>query len=247
MNILGHITVGLCGYAITQEPLFFIGSLLPDVALIPNELSHRKFDKWNIKFKWLYEISHSLYLPLILALVDNSLSFAYLLHLVIDIPFHTSSLRWKPFLFNRYKSKKKVLLLSGGADSIACAELERNYDCIFFHYGQRYAEQELACAIEYCNKQNLYLNIIHVAWAHDIPNRNYYMIAECIRLGYDEVIIGTRNVLPIFDKYKDSNWFSLKLYQHLMRVYINMPVIGNFKFQIIKKTNRHKFYSTENL
>jgi hypothetical protein len=66
-------------------------------------------------------------------------------------------------------------------------------------------------------------------------------------MGYDEVIIGTRNIFPLFDKYKDSNWLNIKLYQYLHGCYINMPLIGNFKFQVIKKCNDNKFYSTEKL
>jgi len=245
MHIIGHASIGVIGYIITKEPLFIIGSLLPDIALIPNELKFKKFNKWNVRMKYIYDISHSLFIPFILLLINNLFALAYLIHLIIDIPFHTSSFRWKPILLNRYKTKKKVLLLSGGADSIACGELENNYDCIFFDYGQSYKEQELKCAIQYCNNKGVQLKIEKRDWHTDIKNRNYYLIAECIKLGYDEVIIGTRNIIPLFDKYKDSNWLNLKIYQYLTKVYINMPLIGNFKFQVIKKTNNHKYYSTE--
>ena len=245
MNIVGHIIVGVVGYAITKEPLFLIGSVIPDIALIPNELRFKKFNKWDVKCKILYDISHSLYIPAILLFFNPILALAYFIHLIIDIPFHSSSFRWKPFLLNTYKTKKKVLLLSGGADSIACAELEKDYECIFFDYGQSYCNKELKCAIEYCNIKGIDLKIEKRNWHTDIKNRNYYLIAECIKLGYDEVIIGTRNIIPLFDKYKDSNWFNLKMYQYLTKTYINMPLIGNLKFQVIKKTNHFKYYSTE--
>lgn len=245
MHIIGHTTIGLIGYAVTKDPIFLFGSILPDLILIPNELRFKKFNKWDVKYKLLYDISHSLFIPIILFFFNKLFAIAYLIHLIIDIPFHTSSFRWKPFLINRYKSKRKVLLLSGGADSIACAELEKNYDCIFFDYGQSYCKEELKCAIEYCKNKNIELIIEKREWHTDIKNRNYYLIAECIKLGYDEVIIGTRNIIPLFDKYKDSNWFNLKIYQYLTKIYINMPLIGNFKFQVVKKTNNNKFYSTE--
>lgn len=247
MNIIGHIVIGFAGYAITKEPLFLIGSLLPDVALIPNELKFKKFDKWNVRFKILYDISHSIFIPLLLWLINPILSVACFIHIVVDIPFHTSSFRYKPFLFNRYKTKKKVLLLSGGADSIACGELEKDYDCIFFDYGQSYCNKELNCAVEYCENKGIDLKIEKRNWHTDIKNRNYYLIAECVKMGYDEVIIGTRNIVPLFDKYKDSNWFNLKIYQYLIKVYINMPLIGNLKYQVISKTNKNRFYSTEKL
>jgi hypothetical protein len=244
MHITGHAAIGGIGYLITKEPLFFIGSLLPDIVLLPNELRTKKFDKWDVKFKNLYDLTHSLFFPLIF-IFNIYLLLSILIHILIDIPFHTSCFRWKPFLFNRYKTKRKALLLSGGADSIACAELEKDYDCIFFDYGQSYINNELFCAMEYCKNKNISLRIEKRTWHTDIKNRNYYLIAECIKMGYDEVIIGTRNLIPLFDKYKDSNWFNLKIYQYLTKTYINMPLIGNFKFQVIKKTNKNKYYSTE--
>lgn len=245
MHFIGHFTIGSIGLIITKEPLFFIGSLIPDITLIPNELRFKKFNKWDVKFKFLYDISHSIYIPILLFFLNYIFAIAYLIHILIDIPFHTSSFRWKPFMVNRYKTHKKVLLLSGGADSIACAEIEQDFDCIFFDYGQSYKSEELKCAKEYCLKHNLNLIIEKRNWHTDIKNRNYYLISECIKLGYDEIIIGTRNVIPLFDHYKDSNWFSLKLFQYLTKVYINMPLIGNLKYQVIQKTNNNKFYSTE--
>jgi hypothetical protein len=245
MNIIGHSTIGLIGYLITNEYLFLIGSIIPDSALIFNELKLKQFDKWDVKYKWMYDLTHSLYAPLIISFISIPLFVGWLIHILIDVPFHSSSFRWKPFLFERYKEKRKVLLLSGGADSIACAEIERNYDCIFFDYGQKYLSSELECAVEYCNKKNLKLQIIKTEWGHDCKNRNYLMITKILQLGYDEVIIGTRNLFPFTDKYKDSNWFNLKMLQYLYGIYINMPLIGKLKYQIIKLTNNYKYYSTE--
>jgi hypothetical protein len=92
------------------------------------------------------------------------------------------------------------------------------------------------------------LIVYHYAWKTDIQNRNYYLIAEIKKMGYDEVIIGTRNIMPFFDKYKDSNWFNLKIYQYLMGIYVNMPLIGNLKFQVKNKLgNYNSYYSTENI
>jgi hypothetical protein len=246
MNIIGHLIIGAAGYSITKEPLFFIGSIIPDIALLPNELKFNKFDKWNVRFKFLYDVSHSLFIPIALYFFNYLFAIAYLLHILIDIPFHTSSFRWKPFLFNKYHSKKKALLLSGGMDSVACALIESDFDCIYFNYGQAYHKKEYPMAVEMAKTLNKDLIVIKKKWHTDIENRNYYLIAEIKKLGYDEVIIGTRNILPLFDKYKDSNWFNLKIYQYLMGIYINMPLIGNFKFQIKNKLNKYdKYYSTE--
>lgn len=246
MNIAAHIGIGLVGSFIFNDPLFLIGSLIPDLGLVPNELSGKSFNKWNVKYKFLYDASHSIY-AIILALFFNWIfGIAYCIHVLIDIPFHSSTFRWKPFLLNRYRSRKKALLLSGGMDSIACALLEKDFDCIYFNYGQVYHDLEYPHALAMAKHLGKELIVIEKEWRTDIPNRNYYMIAEIKRMGYDEVITGTRNVLPFFDKYKDSNWLNLKLYQWLTGIYINMPLIGNFKWQVKNKLKGYKsYYSTE--
>jgi hypothetical protein len=248
MNIVGHITIGITGTLITGDTLFLVGSLLPDVALIPNELQKTKFNKWKVKYKFLYDLTHSIYFVVLTYLINPVLSLGVLIHVLVDIPFHTSSFRWKPFLLNRYKSKRKVLLLSGGADSIACAFLEKDFDCVYFNYGQKYHEQEYECAVKVAKKLKKPLIVIHKRWRTDIQNRNYYFITTVKRMGYDEVIVGNRNLFPLLDKYKDSNWFNLKILQYLLKIYINMPIVGNFKWQVIDKIPKNvKYYSTENL
>ena len=164
MNLFGHFIIGAAGYAITSEPLFFVGSIIPDVVLIPNELKSQTFNKWDVRFKSAYDLTHSLFAPIVVWLLSPSMAIAWLLHIVIDIPFHTSSFRWKPFLLNRYQSKKKALLLSGGADSILCAIKERGYDAYFFDYGQTYMEAERICAEQFASKNEIKLNIITKEW-----------------------------------------------------------------------------------
>lgn len=247
MNIIGHISIGVIGYALTKEPLFIIGSLLPDIALIPNELKFKKFNKWNVRAKYLYDITHSLFFPFCMLFVSPLMALGVLIHILVDVPFHTSSFRWKPFIINRYRTTKKALLLSGGMDSVACALIEKDFDCIYFNYGQKYHSKEYPHAVEMAKKLGKKLIVINKDWHTDIQNRNYYLIAEIKKLGYDEVITGNRNLFPFLDKYKDSNWFNLKMYQYLIGIYINMPLIGAFKWQVEKKLNNYKkYYSTEN-
>lgn len=248
MNMIGHLIIGAIGYGISHDPLFFIGSIIPDVALIPNELKRKKFDKWDVSLKWLYDLTHSLYAPALAIFLSPSLAIAWLIHVIVDIPFHTSSFRWKPFLLNRYVSKRKALLLSGGADSILCAMREKDFDLYFFDYGQSYMQQEYQCAVEYAEKNGMHINVIKRKWFNDIKDRNIMMIEIMKQWGYDEVIIGTRNIFPLFDKYGDSNWWRLKREQKRLGIYINMPIVGMFKWQILKQIgNQYKFYSTENL
>lgn len=246
MHVVGHIAIGVIGYLITKEPLFLAGSLLPDAALIFNELKCKTFNKWDVKGKFLYDITHSIYAPVLLFFLSPVLSIAWLIHIFVDVPFHSSSFRWKPFLFNRYNTKKKALLLSGGADSIACFMIEKDFDCFYFNYGQKYHSKEFECAQKICKKYGKELNVIECYWGHDAKNRNYLLISELSKKGYDEVIIGSRNLFPFFDRYKDSNWFNIKIYQYLLRIYINTPLIGQFKKQVIKKCKGEEFYSTEN-
>ena len=237
MNIVGHLLIGTTGYILTKDPLWFIGSLLPDIALIPNELRFKKFNKWDVRFKQLYDITHSLFIPPLLWFISPLFSVAYLLHILVDIPFHSSSFRWKPFLFNRYKTTKKALLLSGGMDSVACGFLETDWEPVYFNYGQEYHELEYPKAKQTASLFNKKLKTIKRNWGHDAENRNFLMILELKKLGYDEVIIGSRNILPFTDKYGDSNWLSLKLLQFLFGIYINMPLTGLFKFQVKQKLN----------
>jgi len=250
MNIVSHIAIGIIGTVITNEPLFLIGSVLPDIALLPNEITngvrYKKFNKWNVRWKFLYDISHSLFFVVCLYWVNPLLCLGAFIHVLIDVPFHSSTFRWKPFLINRYKTKKKALLLSGGMDSIACAYMEKDFDCVYVNYKQSYHHKEFPCAIEVAAKLGKELIVIKREWKTDIQNRNYYLISEIKRLGYDEVIIGSRNLIPMFDNYKDSNWFNLKVLQYLLKIYVNMPIVGMFKWQVKNKIpNGVRYYSTE--
>lgn len=246
MNIIGHTIIGISGYIITNDIIFLFGSIIPDISLILNEIRFKKFNKWDVRFKKIYDIFHSIYMPIIFIFFNYNLFFAWLIHILIDIPFHSSSFRWKPFLINRYDTQKKALLLSGGMDSIVCGLIEKDYDIIFFDYNQSYLDEEYRCAKLFADRIKKEIKIIKQNWHTDIQNRNYYMIAEVKKMGYDEVIIGTRNIIPLFDKYKDSNWFNLKLYQYLIKIYINMPIIGNFKWQVKRKLDNYcEYYSTE--
>lgn len=252
MNIIGHITIGIVGSVIISNPLFLLGSLLPDLPLIANEISlirkKNKFNKFDVKYKKLYEFTHSLF-PLLFMVFSPTLFISYLIHILVDIPFHTSSFRWKPFMINRWKSKKRALLLSGGADSVACFFIENNndIDLIYFNYGQVYHNEEYPHALKLAQSFNKSLIVIEKNWGQDPINRNYLFVIELKKLGYDEVILGTRNIFPFFDKYKDSNWLNLKILQYIFNIYINMPLIGQFKWQIKNKIGKKAtFFSTEN-
>ena len=60
----------------------------------------------------------------------------------VEIPFSTD---WNNI----------AISLSGGADSILCGMLERDYDCYFFNYGQTYMLPEFKCALEFTQKNKI--------------------------------------------------------------------------------------------
>ncbi len=245
MHIAAHIVAGLSLFALTGEPLAFIGSLAPDLALLPNELTGRRYNKWNIKMIWAYRFTHSLIFPLLGMILGWQFALGILIHILMDIPFHTSALRWAPLGFNRYKEGKKALLLSGGADSIACAMTERSFDCVFFEYGQGYAAQERPHAEAMATALGKPLIVIRKQWRTDIPSRNFYMVMELAQKGYTEIIVGTRNLTPLGDRHGDSNWLVMKVLQTLLGIYINMPVVGLFKWQVKRRAQGYTYYSTE--
>ena len=253
MNILGHVVVGIIGTIITQDYYFLIGSILPDIPLIYNELNNRfrkkQFNKWNVQGKFVYDFTHSVYILPYIYLFSPIFLLAWVIHCVIDIPFHTSSFRFNPLMIKR-KDRKRCVLLSGGMDSVAAAHFEDNddLDYIYVNYGQEYHELEYPHAKKYAESKNKELQVINCDWEHDIQNRNYYLISLVKQLGYEEVILGTRNLLPFFDKYKDSNWLNLKILQYLYGIYINMPLIGQFKFQVKNKLKGTDltYFSSEN-
>lgn len=147
---------------------------------------------------------------------------------------------------------KTALLLSGGYDSVLCYFLLNNLDLdlFFFNYGQSYIEQELKSVKELSLFINKDFIVIDKSWYNDIKNRNFLMISELVSLGYNKIIIGSRNFLPLFDKYKDSNLLTLKLFSFIMRIKIITPLVLYPKWLIKNKLKKYypleKLYTTEN-
>lgn len=124
---------------------------------------------------------------------------------------------------------KTVVLLSGGWDSAACVfrmkELGEEFDLMFVDYGQKYRDRELEKAALLAEFLLMPLLIRTAPCIRcDQRGRNFAFIMEMQKAGYDRVVIGSRNVLPMFDKYKDSNWWSLKAFGRLMQMRIVTPI-----------------------
>ena len=260
MNIIAHLFVGIIGYIITGNVLFLIGRVIPDIPLIYNEYKIRKnkkifndkqVDKWS---KLFYRIFHSLFILIPAFFIGTYLALGILIHQVIDWFTHRNSFTTIPLYPIKYQFKKdklkKALLLSGGYDSVACLYMinKKEYDYFFFEYNQSYVKEELKAVKALARKENIKVNIIKKDWTTDIKNRNFMMISTLQEKGYNHIVIGSRNILPMFDKYKDSNYVYLKLYGFINRIEVELPVAWFSKSKIIKKIPKDilsKLYSTE--
>ncbi len=136
---------------------------------------------------------------------------------------------------------KTCVLFSGGWDSAAAALWHYNLkpDLLFISYGQTYINKELLSAKDFAQAIGLKLHTKSLDLSHDHPLRNLYLILEAKRLGYDRIVFGSRNLAPLFDKYKDSNWLGLKIFSWLMKVDLKLPVTGWPKRLIIWYVRRH--------
>lgn len=135
---------------------------------------------------------------------------------------------------------KTCVLFSGGWDSAACALIHRDLkpDLLFISYGQTYNDYEKGAASIFAHALGFAIHFRSLDLYHDHPRRNFYLIAEAKRLGYEQIIVGSRNILPITDKYKDSNWLSLKLFGALMGVKVKLPVTGWSKRKIVQTVRK---------
>jgi 7-cyano-7-deazaguanine synthase in queuosine biosynthesis len=130
---------------------------------------------------------------------------------------------------------KKAMTISGGFDSACLPFLipPVSYDFIFFDYGQSYLIQELKYAKKLATHFNKKLIIIHLFNSeHNQERRNFIFLSKLKELKYSEVVLGNRGIFPLFDKYKDSNWLSLKLFSWLLGMKIKLPITAWTKKRI---------------
>jgi 7-cyano-7-deazaguanine synthase in queuosine biosynthesis len=263
MNIFGHLIVGTIQSVFTGSILPLIGSLLPDAVLVSNEVQNRRkgqhFDENkvdNITY-FLYMFTHSLSFAFLVCYFSPLLSFGIIVHQLIDWYTHTNKFRTMPlfpFSFKQIGVKindKKALLISGGYDSVAILEMinREQYDYFFINYAQSYSKEEEKAIKAVSKYYKIEIKKIEdKQWGTDIKNRNFLMINLMQELGYDTISVGSRNILPIFDKYKDSNYVSLKMYALINRIVIETPLTLLTKKQIINKIPKDlidKLYTTE--
>lgn len=104
MNVKYHGAIGIAGSLLLQDPLFLLGSIIPDLPLIPNEVklikNKQNFNAYKVdKYSFsLYLMSHSAFFCAFVALFCP-LSFwtGYLLHVICDLFTHSGRFTARPF------------------------------------------------------------------------------------------------------------------------------------------------------
>jgi hypothetical protein len=134
---------------------------------------------------------------------------------------------------------RSCILFSGGWDSMAVALMIREADLVFFDYGQTYMENELRATRAFAGNTGRSLTVLTLPLEHDQERRNFYLLLEAKRRGYDRIYTGNRNLLPWTDKYRDSNWVSLKLLGWLANLDIRLPITCWSKPRIVEYV-RHR-------
>jgi hypothetical protein len=143
---------------------------------------------------------------------------------------------------------RTCLLFSGGWDSAAAfyASKKKISDLLFIDYNQTYLKNELESCTKFAEYNNQILVVSKLDLKDDIEGRNFYFLMEAKRLGYTHVVMGTRNILPLFDRFKDSNWFSIKLFCRLVNINFVLPILFWNKRKIVsyvKSKYPHSLYN----
>lgn len=140
-----------------------------------------------------------------------------------------------------------VVLFSGGWDSTYCLELaarrkEEGITPLFFDCGQPYAEQEREAVLDITNYVQMRSRLVCVDIKPGLamqpngcfPARNRILLSLAAVGRPRCIYFGSRNVLPIFDRYKDSNWWFARQMSRALEVPILTPCVAMSKEKIIR-------------
>lgn len=135
-----------------------------------------------------------------------------------------------------------VVMFSGGWDSLYCytqaLHTRQKPDLLFFDYGQPYLAQEIMATTAIAEKLGVKVQSARFPKIADnkgiFDNRNLKFLEFCASAGYRRIYFGTRNLLPWFDKYGDSNWWFGRQQAKRLGVEILMPATMMPKDWIIK-------------
>jgi hypothetical protein len=132
---------------------------------------------------------------------------------------------------------------------------EKNVLPIFFDYGQHYAEAEIEATGLIANRLALPLVRVKLApkmamdshgafWA-----RNATLLSLVASARPRCIYFGSRNLLPILDRYGDSNWLFARRFSKLFGLPVRTPCTGLPKRAIIRRVVKRvpawMVYSTE--
>lgn len=159
-----------------------------------------------------------------------------------------------------------AVLFSGGWDCLYClikAQAAGDYpDLLFFDYGQPYLEQELKAvmAMKESGLKNLFICDYQTLTAQKIKNssgifdnRNGRFLLQVSKFDYRRVYFGSRNLIPLFDKYGDSNFIWAKRQGRELGIEVMTPATAMPKSWIIWTCRRQMpdfaqhVFSTEGL
>lgn len=151
-------------------------------------------------------------------------------------------------------NNKECVTISGGFDSGCLPFIIKdtiNIDFIFFNYNQGYLKKELQKAEKLAGIFNKKLIILTIPeMKHDQERRNFLFLSELKKLQYTSVTMGNRNILPIFDKYRDSNFLELKIFAYFLNLKLSLPITGWSKNKVFyflqNEANYFDFYNCYN-
>jgi len=142
---------------------------------------------------------------------------------------------------------KKGITISGGYDSgclpfLVGANKVSEYDFVFFEYQQTYMRQEKQRAENLASYFNMALKIVRLPECrHDQERRNFIFISELKKLGYSEILMGNRGILPFFDAYRDSNFIYLKIVARLFNIKVQLPIVGWSKLRVLRFLSQNQY------
>ena len=137
---------------------------------------------------------------------------------------------------------EKVITISGGFDSgclpfLFLKKIEE-YDFLFFRYNQIYLDFELEKATLFSTEFGKKLIIVDCPLLqHDHSRRNFIFVSKLKELNYSEVVMGNRNIFPLWDHYRDSNWCYLKMVGFLFDIKVTLPLFGWSKGRVFSFLN----------
>ena len=147
---------------------------------------------------------------------------------------------------NGVRSSDSVVLFSGGWDSLFCyAKALRSAlkpDLLFFNSGQPYLQEELTAIQNMMAAGAPKISVVDYAKIKNtdgiFDNRNSKFLEYVAARGYSTVYFGSRNVIPFFDKYGDSNWWFAKQEAQRLGLRIETPATAMPKFLIRRLCGR---------